>query len=75
MNDPTYLLMICVRETAAAQTIINQLVALSAEMEVLVPTAVKPMIDELDRHMRAASCAATALANAANGLRPPRQGD
>lgn len=75
MNDAGQLLLHVLRETNAAKTLVDSLVVASAQTEVLHAHECKACVDTLDRHLRNASAAATALANLANGLQTPRRGD
>lgn len=62
------LLFVIVRETGAANALVAKLAEHAGTHEV------RQLANELDGHLRAASCAATALRGIANGQDEPRQG-
>lgn len=74
MNDATELLMRVSQETNFATALLQGLVA-AAQTEVLRAEEVQPCIHALTRHLRNAASASEALANLANGMKPPRRGE
>jgi hypothetical protein len=68
------LLFVIVRETGAANALVAKLAEHAGTHEVVLVHEVRQLANELDGHLRAASCAATALRGIANGQDEPRQG-
>lgn len=68
------LLFQIVRETGRANALISDLAQHAAENEVVLVHEVRGVARELERHLRDASCAATALHSLAQGNQDPKRG-
>lgn len=72
--NANHLLMTIVRETAAANRLIDGLAQHAATHEVVLAYEVRAAADALDTHLRTASAAATALRSLASGNEEPKRG-